>query len=549
MIIQKIHKKKVINWEKLDKKISDINATNKSPLYNTMLYWSQKPYNVTDFLIEYLSKQGDTILDPFLGSGVTILEASKKIFNRKSIGIDRNDMPIFLCKNSITIPNQYSTDLLKKFKEKITLHENLYYTTCQLCGNKKAKINKIIYDLSPEKKIKEFKYTCDCSKKILSKLPLENDLINFNKEYEIRKIKNIPLIPNSRIAVKDGETIFNKFSSRSLYALDIIKDKIEEETDNNTQNILWYIFSSIIHKSKILDIELSSQWPLWIPKKNCVERNVFDIFFNAVDKYIVSRTYVKEFYNNKFVSSFEELYEGTSLIIQQGVQKIDYKTIPSNVVDLVITDPPYLGQVPYSEYMQLYQPFLENKINLDDEIVISNAKSRNKDYNNYFRMMQEAFNNISRMLKDFGIVCLYFHDSDLTVWKDLIKVFYNSNLSFEASIHIDKKQKTLKKILDPKKTMSGETLLFFKKNGKQATKNRTITIEDYNRIKEISLKIISTNINKYASTSQLYDRGILKYIIEQGLLEDVSKKYKDLTEIFSQVLEFDTEFGVWKGPI
>lgn len=541
--------KRAIDWKKLDKEISDIKATNKSPLYNTMLYWSQKPYNVTDFLINNLSEQGDIILDPFLGSGVTILEASNNFFNRKSIGVDINDMPIFLCKNSITIPSQNNIETLKKIKEKIFSHEDLYLTSCNLCGSKKAKIDKIIYDLEPQKKIKEFRYTCKCSKKILLKSPSENDIINFEKIYEIKEIENIPLISNSRIAVKEGEKIFDKFSSRSLHALDIIKTIIKKETDKNTQNILWYIFSSIIHKSKILDIKLSSQWPLWIPKKNCVERNIFDIFLNAIDKYIKSRAYIKNLYSNKFVSSFEQLCEGSSLIIQQGIQNIDCNTIPSNIVDLVITDPPYLSQIPYSEYMQLYRPFLENKINFLDEIVISNAKSRNKDYDNYFIMLKKAFDNISRMLKNFGIVCLYFHDSNLTVWRDLITVFSSCNLSFENSIHIDKKQKTLKKILDPKKTMSGETLLFFKKNGKPVAKNRTITQEDYNIIKEISLKIINTSKNKYASTSQLYDKGILKYIIEQGLLEDISKKYKDLTEIFNQVLKFDSELGVWRESI
>ena len=34
--------------EKLREELNKITATNKSPLYNNMLYWSQKPYNVTD---------------------------------------------------------------------------------------------------------------------------------------------------------------------------------------------------------------------------------------------------------------------------------------------------------------------------------------------------------------------------------------------------------------------------------------------------------------------------------------------------------------------
>ena len=46
-----------------------------------MLYWSQKPYNITDKIIEMFSSDGSTIMDPFMGSGVTLLESLNKKFD------------------------------------------------------------------------------------------------------------------------------------------------------------------------------------------------------------------------------------------------------------------------------------------------------------------------------------------------------------------------------------------------------------------------------------------------------------------------------------
>ena len=79
------------------------------------------------------------------------------------------------------------------------------------------------------------------------------------------------------------------------------------------------------------------------------------------------------------------------------------------------------------------------------------GKNRKKDYNDYLTLMNDAFKNVSRMLKNDSYMFLYFHDSSLTVWNDLIKIFDKNDLIFKTSIHISKSQKTLKKILDPKK--------------------------------------------------------------------------------------------------
>lgn len=64
---------------RLKKRIRETKPTSRNPVYNSHLYWSQKSYNIIDLIIEELSDPGDIIFDPFMGSGVTILESVKKI--------------------------------------------------------------------------------------------------------------------------------------------------------------------------------------------------------------------------------------------------------------------------------------------------------------------------------------------------------------------------------------------------------------------------------------------------------------------------------------
>jgi DNA modification methylase len=51
-------------------------------------YWGKKPYEPLAYLIERLTDEGDIILDPFMGSGVSGFAANH--LRRRFIGIDLN---------------------------------------------------------------------------------------------------------------------------------------------------------------------------------------------------------------------------------------------------------------------------------------------------------------------------------------------------------------------------------------------------------------------------------------------------------------------------
>ena len=55
--------------------------------------------------------------------------------------------------------------------------------------------------------------------------------------------------------------------------------------------------------------------------------------------------------------------------------KVKDSEIPDESVDLVFTDPPYFDQIPFSEYLQLWEFFTNYEINLKDELVQSNRVS------------------------------------------------------------------------------------------------------------------------------------------------------------------------------
>jgi hypothetical protein len=256
-------------------KIKNTVASNNNDLYKSHLYWSQKPYNICDILIESFSEKGDIVFDPFMGSGVTLIQAITKKYSRKAVGVEINQVPIFIIEVLLKKYNLRNVKtFIARFLDEIEQLNVYYETTCDSC-KEKGIITKTIFDredFTSNPVIKEIHYNCNCSKKILRKDSSEEDYLMMNEMeqyYQINFVRNVELLSNTRIAVYKGQKISDIFTKRNFYIIDkvleIIKTFNEEE-----QELLNYILLSSLHLSKITDTHSNSQWPLWTPKKKTV---------------------------------------------------------------------------------------------------------------------------------------------------------------------------------------------------------------------------------------------------------------------------------------
>lgn len=520
-----------VNINQIKAQIRDTEASNRNALYDSHIYWSQKPFNICDILIENLSAEGDVVFDPFLGSGVTLLEAINSRNKRIGVGCEINDAPLFIIKTLLSQISleEYRTESGELLKEIRSLQS--YYTTkCTQCDNS-GTITSIVFDKvtrQAKAKIKAINYRCSCSSKC-TKSSDKDDFDLMNQVYEITNITDEILVPDSKLAVYDNQPISQIFTSRNFKVLDEILGYIKTK---RLKDVFSYILMSILHLCKITDKHSNSQWPLWIPKVDCVEKNIIDIFEKKIKKFESAIKYISSNYDNPQFT-----------LLQKGSQYITDNDIPNNSVQLIITDPPYLGQVAYSEYMQLYRPFLGLKYNLEDEIVVSSAPSRNKTEDDYFIMLDKVFEICSLKLKENGYFCMYFHDSNLAVWDKLITSLATHNLRYISQIHISKSN-TLKNIISPKKSLNGDCILFFIKDYGNVLHQGTETIDEIepNLIKQAKYLVRQHGA---LSTPELYDNGLMEVLIQNGWLSTLSKKYKTLVEVFEKHLQWDSQSSKW----
>src|SRR3989338_1511256 len=78
-------------------------------------YPTQKPIILLERIIKLVTNEGDIVLDPFCGSGTTIIAA--KLLNRDYIGIDISSEAIKLTNNRLKVGIKTESNLLKNGKE------------------------------------------------------------------------------------------------------------------------------------------------------------------------------------------------------------------------------------------------------------------------------------------------------------------------------------------------------------------------------------------------------------------------------------------------
>lgn len=78
-------------------------------------YPTQKPILLLERIIALVTSPGDFVLDPFSGSGTTLVAA--ELLGRKSLGIDASSEAVQLAKERLTEPVRTSSELLRKGRE------------------------------------------------------------------------------------------------------------------------------------------------------------------------------------------------------------------------------------------------------------------------------------------------------------------------------------------------------------------------------------------------------------------------------------------------
>ena len=122
----------------------------------------------------------------------------------------------------------------------------------------------------------------------------------------------------------------------------------------------------------------------------------------------------------------------------------DLRGLPDDSVDYIFVDPPFGGNIMYSELNFLWEGWLGVFTNASPEAIVN--KSQQKDFAAYARLMGRCFSEFRRVLKPGRWMTVEFHNSQNSVWNAIQQAIMESGFIIADVRVLDKKQGTFKQV-------------------------------------------------------------------------------------------------------
>ncbi|MCX6165948.1 MAG: DNA methyltransferase [Ignavibacteriae bacterium] len=323
--------------------------------YKSHQYFTKQASNVVSEYINHFTSEGDTVLDPYCGTGVTAIEAL--LLKRKVILFDLNPLACFITKQNCS-----------------TINLDELYKTFRLLEEKvKPTIDK--YFKMSNKSIEGVELNYWYPKKI--KMPLNAD---FNYVEDL-------------------------FTKKQLLSFSLILHHINKIKDTEIKNAFLFVFSASLAKANRTFMpsekdgkqiggggsSIFGTYRYWKPKK-LREIHVWDNFVQRFKFYASG----KEIWNN--------LVKGIDVnknlkIINDTVLNIE-KYIRPDSMDYIYTDPPYGGNIAYLDLSTMWNAWLGFKVTeKEKKEEIIEGGDLGKSQENYEELFSKSFEVMSKVLK------------------------------------------------------------------------------------------------------------------------------------------------------
>jgi len=373
-------------------------------------YWGKKPIETTSFFIENFTNPGDIVLDPFLGSGLICRECVEN--DRSFIGIDLNPFAIEHAKLILDLPtlNEYKI-AFELLKEQVCEEINRSYT-----GSDNLVRSHYLWD---DQELKQVWRKNRGRKVILEPNAHDYALAASFNDYQITNFREATFFNNSRINSTSGLKMHDLFTGRALRNIDILIEAINDFPRYLQRALMLTLTSAVGQMSNMVfaitdrgkngngslnEIEVGS-WVIgfWRPKLH-FEINVWNCFENRAKKFIKTLSLIQQ-RKIRFTENIGQYFssEFDALLIQDDCLKV-MNSIPTDSIKLISTDPPHGDRIPYLELSEVWNSILNKKVDFDSEIVISDAKNRNKKKANYIEEMKNFIREAGRVLRPDGVV-------------------------------------------------------------------------------------------------------------------------------------------------
>jgi DNA modification methylase len=366
--------------------------------YGVHPYFTRCPANVVRAYIERYSQEGDVVLDPFGGTGVTAIEAF--LLGRSAIQNDLNPFANFIARNiaDTTLP---STAPLRQAFERVE----------QNCS-------KAIHEIEKDETI---------AKELLKKLPLP---------------ENIRLPRNS-----DADFYYDMFTPRQLAGLALIKQAIDRET-GVIRDLLLLAWSASVAKLNKTFLSAkgraesrggSSIFSIYRYKlaAQSVELPIWETFLGRFVNVLAAKEEVlrlRDYRERPSGGSLNLDSKTNSRVLAHDAATLDQVIRPGSV-DYIFTDPPYGAFISYLDLSILWNHWLGFPIAdeaREQETIVGGEREHTEEH--YKQSLARSIKTSFRLLKPDRWVSIVSQHWDTSYFATILETAYDCGGELKAAI-------------------------------------------------------------------------------------------------------------------
>ena len=467
-----------------------IRAKRSDPAYMAHAYLTKVPIPAILPFIEAFSSPGDTVADPFAGSGMTGVAAM--LLGRNARLFDVSVLGRHIGTNYVNLVEagrlrEAATSVIRAAGDRLG---DVYAVECSLCGST-AELAKTVWSSTVQ--------CTACSRPVNFYRALESAewdkqemrclhcdaLVNsrcrkLNEEPVVDWIRcscnatqveqawsqplvGVPAIDTEWPDLEIGETrqmyiasalgrhgltsTASFFSRRNLSVLATLKSVIDATTEEALRQKLLFAFTAILTRAS-KRYQWSRKRPLNAANANYYvapvfyEWNVLDLFSRKVEAVIRSDEWIRShrgggplFANN---SPANVTYE---------IASADDLPLPDNSVDYVFTDPPFGSNIFYSDMNLFHEAWLGSTTDPAAEAVVDRVQTgAHRSADRYEQLLTDALSECKRILKDDGCISMIFGNSAGAMWQLVQRAIRGAGLHVipEFTAVLDKGQRSVK---------------------------------------------------------------------------------------------------------
>ena len=471
--------------------VGDVSEGKNDPIYNAHSYHTKVPHKAIMKFIEHYTEEGDIVFDGFCGSGMTGVAAG--LLNRRAILCDLSPAATFIAYNYNTPVDvdEFEREA-KRILAEVEEECGWMYETLHTDGKTKGRINYtiwsdvficpyckneyIFWEAALDKELERVKrsYLCPTCKAEITKRECERAWVTFFDRAineEVTQAKQVPVLINYSVGRKRYEKEPDQFD------LDLLK-KIEESvipywfpTDRMpegynteqpkrshgithvhhfyTKRNIWVLASFFKKLTSSIEIRLllllltSSLIRTTKMYKFTIDRKMGTVSGTLYIPSILTENGSLKLLRNKLLNFCRVSFTINKCVLIETTSVSD-SSVPNGFIDYIFTDPPFGGNLMYSELNFLWEAWLKVFTNNQPEAIMND--SQRKGLGEYKDLMTACFKEMYRILKPNRWMTVVFHNSRASVWNAIQDAITRAGFIIAQVTVLDKQQGSFKQV-------------------------------------------------------------------------------------------------------